>query len=170
MPNTIRKATANDAEGVAQVHVDTWKDAYRGIVPDDYLNALNVEARLKAYERFGILTDSTRPLFVSVEEGAVVGFTGVGPSNEDPDVGEVYSIYVVSARWGSTVGHELMTRAERWLSERFSVATLWVLDGNVRARRFYERRGWIADGTTKEDDRGSFTLKEIRYRLTLRPA
>ncbi len=49
-------------------------------------------------------------------------------------------------------------------------ATLWVLEANQRARRFYEARGWTPDGTSKIDDRGSFQLHEVRYSCALSPA
>jgi len=49
----------------------------------------------------------------------------------------------------------------------FSTATLWVLDTNLRARRFYEAAGWVPDGATKVDDRATFTLREVRYRTTI---
>ena len=46
-------------------------------------------------------------------------------------------------------------------------ATLWVLTGNKRARRFYEQHGWTADGAQKTDWRGDVRLDEVRYRRTL---
>ena len=55
--------------------------------------------------------------------------------------------------------------ALRWLTVRFPMSTLWTLEANGRARAFYERTGWALDGTTKDDDRGSFVLKEVRYRI-----
>jgi hypothetical protein len=42
--------------------------------------------------------------------------------------------------------------------------TLWVLDGNARARRFYERAGLVADGAAKHATFGGATLREVRYR------
>lgn len=168
MVNTqIRQATADDAAGVAEVHIRTWKDAYRGIVPDGYLDALDVDQRVQAYERFGVLTDPQRPMFVLEESGLIAGFVGVGPSNEEPGIGELYSIYVASDHWGTTVGATLMSHGEDWLRARFSEAILWVLEENARARRFYEKRGWATDGGSKKDDRGDFVLNEIRYRLDL---
>jgi hypothetical protein len=50
---------------------------------------------------------------------------------------------------------------------RFSTATLWVLDVNARARKFYEQAGWLIDGATKEDQRDGFTLHEVRYAMAL---
>jgi hypothetical protein len=52
----------------------------------------------------------------------------------------------------------------------FTAATLWVLGTNVRARRFYEIAGWVADGAVKTDHRGDVELREVRYRRTLEEA
>ncbi|HYZ93018.1 MAG TPA: GNAT family N-acetyltransferase [Actinomycetota bacterium] len=160
----IRPATVDDAYGIARVHVTTWQDAYRGIVPNEYLDALDIDARVEAYDRMGVLTDTDRPMFVYDRSGDILGFVTVGPSIDEKGNGELYAIYVASKHWGTPVGAALMTHGDQWLGERYPAATLWVLDENARARRFYEKHGWFADGTTKDDDRGSFVLHEVRYR------
>ncbi len=77
------------------------------------------------------------------------------------------SIYLHPSSWGTGAGRALMTAGLGHLDAAgFGRATLWVLDGNKRARRFYEHGGWRSDGTTKRDDRWGFTLTEVRY---LRP-
>jgi GNAT superfamily N-acetyltransferase len=166
MEHFIRQARLGDAAGIARVHVTTWQAAYRGIVPDDYLDALTVEQRIAAYERSGLLNDAERPMFVFDRKGVILGFVGVGPSTDETGVGELYSIYVDSEHWGGGVGAALLGHADAWLEERFPEATLWVLEDNVRTRRFYERSGWRPDGTVKNDDRGSFVLREVRYRTS----
>jgi hypothetical protein len=49
----------------------------------------------------------------------------------------------------------------------FGRVILWVLDSNVRARRFYEAGGWHADGTAKQDDSFGVPMTEVRYRRSL---
>jgi ribosomal protein S18 acetylase RimI-like enzyme len=56
---------------------------------------------------------------------------------------------------------------DRLAAAGYEQATLWVLDTNARARRFYEAAGFRADGAEKPDDRGTFTLREVRYRRPL---
>lgn len=169
----IRRATVDDAEGVARVHVGTWRTAYRGIVPDDYLNGLSVEQRQMGWERAIGEGDPDWPemdIWVAEHDGRIVGFCGFGPSRDGDaaaDTGEVYAIYVDAPRWDTGTGAALMRQALVALAGRFREATLWVLDENARARRFYERLGWFFDGTTKDDDRGSFVLHEVRYRIEL---
>jgi GNAT superfamily N-acetyltransferase len=166
----IRLARADDARAVAHVHVTTWQDAYRGLLPDEYLDSLDVTERANAYRRAGLLTDPERPVFVYEKEGRIDGFGWVGPSADEPGSGELYAIYVTASNWGTGVGRDLMDAAERWLAERFTAATLWVLVENVRARRFYEKRGWALDGATKDDDREAFVMHEVRYRRDFRSA
>lgn len=73
--------------------------------------------------------------------------------------------------WGAGHGHALHAQALSWWHAMGSAApteaTLWVLTGNKRARRFYEQHGWTADGAQKTDWRGDVRLDEVRYRRTL---
>ena len=98
----------------------------------------------------------------------MVGFVTFGPSEDeplDPRVGEVYAIYVDTSYWDRGYGRDLFAAAVRGLTDAgFGAATLWVLETNTRARRFYEAAGWITDGGKKTDQRGDVVLHEVRYR------
>jgi GNAT superfamily N-acetyltransferase len=170
----IRVAVDSDARPIAEMHVRTWQVAYRGQVPDDYLDSLSVDQREIGWRQ--ILADddlSAGGVLVLEDEGGIVGFAAVSASRDDdagPGIGEVGSIYVLPDFWNRGGGRDLMARAVDTLrAAGFSAATLWVLDTNLRARRFYEAAGWVADGTTKVDDRGTFALREVRYRTTISP-
>jgi GNAT superfamily N-acetyltransferase len=166
-PGNIRDAEPGDAHAIAVVHVRTWQDAYRGIVPDDYLDALDVDERERRW-REGISAPEG-PIRVAEVEGDVVGWACYGPTRDtDTDrrrTGELYGIYVLYGHWGTGVGPALMDDALAWLRDRYPVSTLWTLEDNARARRFYERCGWRFDGATKDDDRETFVLREVRYRI-----
>jgi GNAT superfamily N-acetyltransferase len=84
-------------------------------------------------------------------------------------VGELYAIYVAPAAWDKAVGHALHEVAVEELGSEYDEAVLWVLDGNARARRFYERHGWVPDGGIKQEQRGTAVLNEVRYRRPLEP-
>lgn len=82
-------------------------------------------------------------------------------------VGEVTAIYLLDSHWGQGAGRELMAAAVEHLGAAgFTEATLWVLESNARARRFYEAAGWRPDGTVKVDESRGFPLREVRYRRT----
>jgi GNAT superfamily N-acetyltransferase len=163
----LRDATIHDAEGIADMHVKTWQDAYRGVVPDDHLDGLDVVDRAKRW-REGISAPEG-PIRVAEVDDRIVGWACYGTTRDsdadDRTTGELYGIYVRSECWGSGVGPALMDEALAWLAERYAVATLWTLEANARARAFYERTGWRFDGTTKDDDRQAFVLREVRYRI-----
>jgi len=168
----LRTATADDAVAIATVHVRTWQSAYRGLIPDGYLETLSVEGRSEIWNRILAGTDLPRSgAFVVEDDDAVIGFVHVAPTR-DADVpvttGELTSIYVLPCAWGRGGGRLLMSAALTSMKAAgFTTAMLWVLENNLRARAFYDRQRWTADGTHKIDDRGDFVLLEMRYRTTI---
>jgi GNAT superfamily N-acetyltransferase len=153
------------------VHVRSWQETYAGLVPQDYLDSLSVEQRRRGWTNAYDETSGRTAILVLVDDGTVVGFAHVCPSRDAdaPDgVGEVTSIYLRRSHWGRGGGRALMAGARDALAERgFLEATLWVLDTNERARRFYETNGWLFDGTEKRDSIGDMQVKEVRYRRSL---
>ena len=106
------------------------------------------------------------------DDSIVVGFVHLCPTRDEdrypPTVGEVTSIYVLEEVWGTGTGRALMAAAlERVTQAGFVQATLWVLDTNHRARRFYEAGPWQPDGATKRDHLRGFPLTEVRYACQL---
>ncbi|MEV6712986.1 GNAT family N-acetyltransferase [Lentzea sp. NPDC051208] len=155
---TVRLAVTSDAPAVASVHVQTWQAAYRGLVPDPVLDDLSVEERSSMWER----AIPRGGVWVGLADDAVAGFCAVGPSSEPDAAFQLYALYVLPSAWGTPLGYELARAA---LGAEQDVV-LWVFDDNPRARRFYERLGFRADGTAKTESIGGVELKEIRYRLT----
>ena len=167
----IRQAEANDAFQIAKVHVGTWQFAYRGQMPDAFLNALSVESRTKFWQEVLSISDSPGTVWVAEEDKKIIGFCSVGPSKDadrKPETGEVYAIYVDSNSMGKGVGSKLMDKSLKTLKQKgFKEATLWVLDTNEKTRRFYESKGWKEDEAKKTESQEGFDLNEIRYRITL---
>ena len=89
-----------------------------------------------------------------------------GPCRHEPESGEVYSIYVRPDAWGTGSGWALMDAAVEWLAERWQEAILWVAEENPRARRFYERYGWVAETTRVEEVVPGAEVPEVLYRLS----
>lgn len=167
---SIRPAQFRDAAEIARIHVRTWQAAYRGQVPDTYLKSLDaeIEQRTARWESVIASAASRRQhQLLALDDDRIVGFVAFGPSDDEPDpeVGEVYAIYVDPGSWDRGFGRELFAAAVQGLIDAdFRAATLWVLDTNARARRFYEAAGWAADGATKTERRGDVELHEVRYR------
>ena len=165
----IRQAEPRDAAGIATCHVRSWQVAYRGQVPDEYLDALpsEIPQRTTRWERWIGERDQRRQhQLVAVDGDEVAGFVTFGPNEEgqDPSVGELYAIYLDPSYWGRGVGRGLMDAAVAGLrADGYAAAVLWVLESNDRARRFYEIAGWSADGGRKTERRNDFELREVRY-------
>jgi ribosomal protein S18 acetylase RimI-like enzyme len=163
---TVREATAADADAIGRVHAETWRAAYAGVVPEV---AFDVEARQRSWrEAFAREWPAASAVLVAELDGAVVGFAGVGASREGEGVGELYTIYVDPAHWGTGAGRELIARAEESLAASgFAEAVLWVLEGNDRAERFYRAAGWTHDGGRKVEVFQGAEVTEVRYRKPL---
>ncbi|MGE5227756.1 MAG: N-acetyltransferase family protein [Planctomycetaceae bacterium] len=168
MPVAIRAARPEDAHAIAEVHVEGWRWAYRGLVPDTYLDGLDVDARERMWAESLAHPGDAWGCFVADEGGRVVGFVGCGPPDDaeaPTGAGEVYAIYVSQEVQGTGVGRALFVRAEAALAEhRFRTGVLWVLEANHLARRFYERAGWAPDGAVGEHPFGDLEpLPTVRY-------
>jgi ribosomal protein S18 acetylase RimI-like enzyme len=167
----IREAEPRDAGAIAKVHVAAWQAAYRGQLTDDYLDGLAAEDRVDQHRR---TLEEPRPdwrTWVAEDDDGVVGFAVTGPSEDvdaDDRTGEVYAIYLHPARVGTGLGRTLFERAVGDLRERgYTRATLWVLETNELARRFYEAAGWAADGTVTSERVDCEMRPTVRYGVDL---
>jgi ribosomal protein S18 acetylase RimI-like enzyme len=162
---TVRPATVADAPAMGQLVVRAWQAAYRGQMPDDYLNGLRAEERAAYWDGVLRREDRRGVILVAERDGEVVGFAAAGPSPDPQGAGELYAINVDPDHWGGGGGRALLGAAQAEL-DRMGLAesVLWVLPGNARARRFYERAGWAADGTEKTSEAFGVSFDEVRYR------
>jgi ribosomal protein S18 acetylase RimI-like enzyme len=144
----VRRARVEDADAIERVRTDTWRETYRGLMPDSLLDRLGYDAT----RRRALIAALPPTQFVLVAEdgGAVVGFCMGGPSRslDDPFRGEVYAIYVLPEYHGRGLGRELLHTAAKELVDRgLDSMIIWVLRENAPSRGFYERMGgaWIRD-------------------------
>ena len=138
----VRRAVVDDADAIERVRTDTWRDAYRGLMPDSLLDAMGYDAT----RRRALMSALPPHQFVLVAEhdGAVVGFCLGGHSRtpDDPFRGEVYAIYVLPEHHGRGIGRALLRAGAKELIERgFPSMIIWVLRENAASRLFYERMG-----------------------------
>jgi GNAT superfamily N-acetyltransferase len=161
----VRAATEADAEAIETIRVRAWRVAYRHVFPPGELDAMTVDAS-RWRERLADPPTGWSTL-VAVREGEVVGFTALGPSRDGSPVGELYAIYVDPDAWSTGAGRALLRTTEDVLAGVFGEATLWVLEENPRARRFYESFGWTPDGGRQLFERYGVRTPELRYRKTL---
>jgi RimJ/RimL family protein N-acetyltransferase len=169
----IREASPDDARSIAEVHVRSWRWAYRGLIPDRFLARLSVDDR-EARWREGLVeqTSSRGCVVAEDEDGRVVGFAGFGaaadPATSPEGAGEVHATYLDESVAGSGVGRELFAAASDGLRTLgFSRAFLWVLGTNDRARRFYEKAGWSWDGAESSHQFDCANEPIVRYAVEL---
>jgi ribosomal protein S18 acetylase RimI-like enzyme len=162
---TVRPAAVADAPAMGRLHVRAWQAAYRGQMPDGYLDGLRAEDRA-AYWDGALRREDRRGVVLAAErDGEVVGFAAAGPSPDPEGAGELFAINVDPAHWGAGAGRALLEAAQAELDRMgFAESVLWVLPGNARARRFYERAGWAADGTGRSSEVFGASFDEVRYR------
>ncbi|WP_053731852.1 GNAT family N-acetyltransferase [Nocardia sp. NRRL S-836] len=153
---TIRKAVLADAPAIAQVHVRSWQTTYRGHLPDSFLDSLSADSRTPIWER----DIPSGNVWVALADDEVVGFAYAGPARDPDATSELYAIYLLASAQGTGLAHPLAVSALEGLTD----TVLWVLAGNHRARRFYERLGFVLDGSTRQETIGSAVIEEVRYR------
>ena len=159
----IRTAGVQDLETVSRIHALSWKTAYRGILPDDFLNQLSYRrwvAPLKDMMEQGleirVIEEEEKPFgcitFSAARDQAFAGW------------GEIVSFHLLLEARGKGYGRLLIQDAVRQLKEKgYSKIYLWVLEKNERARRFYEKNGFSASGAYLDDNIGGKSLKELQY-------
>lgn len=166
----LRRATPADAAALAAVEVTGWRTAYRGLMPDVFLDALS-EAEKTADWHANLLKhgqSGRKRVIVAIADERVIGFVRVGAEQNTRTAGLLYLLYVLPQYWGRGVGKRLMSAALDELRDLGLVhASLWVLRDNHHARRFYEMQGWLEDGQARADDYGGVELEARCYRRTV---
>lgn len=163
---TIRPGTPDDAAQVARVNVESWREAYVGIVPPAYLESLDPSDRLERAR--SVLTAPDVRTWIAEVAGVPLGYATIGPArDEDAERGDVelYSIYLVPDAWGQGVARSLL-RTALAATPRDVRLSLWVIAENERAQHFYRRNGLVPDGVERRENYGGAMLTEVRY---LRP-
>jgi GNAT superfamily N-acetyltransferase len=159
----VRFAGAGDAAAIGAIHVDAWRAAYAGIVPDTTLASLSKAERAARWRR--AIESDPRQVQVAEAGGRILGWSAAGPCR-NPDGGfwgEIYAVYVDPRAWRQGAGRAVVAAAGAELSERgYRRLTLWVLERNAAARAFYGRQAFEPDGGRKVITVGGAALLELR--------
>ena len=157
----IREASPQDAPGVARVHVQSWQETYKGIVPDSYVAALSVPKREAFWKSF-LAESKDKALFVAVSGDDIVGFANCGPTREleMPFQAELYAIYLLQSHQGRGIGKQLMETVTTWLRARgYGSMMLWVLQDNPTLNFYKHCGGQIV--AAKQVEIGGVELDEV---------
>ncbi|GHF85324.1 GNAT superfamily N-acetyltransferase [Amycolatopsis bartoniae] len=168
---TVRRAVPADAGRIAEINIEGWRAAYRGLLPDSYLDGMRYETLRERWSTG--LRSYTEPaaMFVAVGPDPVVrAYAFVSAARQETDrhpnlpTGELCAIYA-DPRWrGTGAGFAVHQAALGHLAAHgYRHAVLWVLAGNAPARRFYEARGWKCDDVLQDLPLGGEPIPEVRY-------
>lgn len=166
----VEPAIPGDARGLAEVHVRSWQKAYAHLLPAEFLSGLAVERREAMWS--DTLARGSLLVHVARVEGRIVGFSACGECRDDdapPGRVELWSLYALADHWSTGVGRALWRAARETLTTRGATSvSLWVLEDNPRARRFYDAAGFQLDPEgRKRVEIGGLDLPEVRYVLPL---
>lgn len=161
---TIRPAEVADAPEISRVHTASWQEAYAGIVPAEYLAALDPQdtwvETLRSGPRNGVQT------WIALSDARALGFASIGPSRDEDatrNEQEIYSMYLDPGMWGKGVARDLLRTVLGEIRPPAPVS-LWVPAASDRGQHFYRRHGFVPDGTERLLEVGGQDLLEVRYR------
>lgn len=165
MTTFIRYANTEDADALGFIYSKSYQTAFEGIIPDNILkDAFSNEKR-----RDGLSKELSQGLWVNIimfEEDNPIGMMTYGKSR-DVDIAdthiELLRIYLLPSCWGQKLGEKLINWTLNELSEKgYKKISLWVIEENVRARKLYERMGFMHDGISRIIDVGK-EIRDLRY-------
>lgn len=162
----IRAATPADAEAIAQVHVESWRHAYRDILSTKFLAGLSVEKRQAMWS--DSIAKGLPHILVAELNGQVVGFSAIGPCRDEgspPTSFEIWAIYLSQRCWSKGHGRELWLASREIAVVRGACSiSLWVIANNERAIKFYRSAGFMPEANSlKPLGFGGGQINEVRY-------
>ncbi|MFJ8535335.1 GNAT family N-acetyltransferase [Streptomyces sp. NPDC093591] len=169
----IRPMTTADCARVAEIRIGGWRSAYKDLVPQSHLDALDVAQDTERRRAHLAQADGSVLNVVAERYGEVVGWACHGPYRDGEvrtEDAELYALYVDPGRFGGGIGHALLQESlRRCTAAGHARMLLWVLEHNTRARRFYERAGFRPDGAEEPFEVDGVDVPEVRYTRELVP-
>lgn len=157
----IRLMTKNDDRlEISRIYEESWKYAYKDIIPQSYLDSIPVGQWASGLDRDG------RNTLLMLDGSRIIGTSSYCKSRfpKFSGMGEIISIYLLPRYIGRGYGKQLLDSAIKNLGNSgYNEVFLWVLEENSHARRFYEKFGFVKSGEFLNDNIGGKDLREIQY-------
>ena len=166
----IREVELPDIQKIAQINVNVWKSAYKGIIPVSYLDSINYHDNFQAWKHIFNNQGNDELFLVAELKSEVIGFVWAGPEREKgkQNQSELYAIYIKEIHQRKGVGKKLFTIIfDEFKERRYQTLILWTLKENPY-RFFYESLGGELKSTKKEDFKGT-KLRLSEYHWNLKP-
>lgn len=143
----VKKAAMQDVAAISQIHAASWKEAYKGLVPQAYLDQLKNDFWEAAFTQW--IGDKRLEVLLLLDSSTPVGTVAYGKARDErySSYGEIVSLYVLPSYFGRGVGKELLEASIQELYKmQYKGIYLWVLKENHRARKFYEKNQFMFTG------------------------
>ncbi|MBR7617864.1 GNAT family N-acetyltransferase [Phenylobacterium sp. 20VBR1] len=163
--HVIFPAGPDDAQALAQVHVTSWRETYRGLLPDSFLDRMSVPVNARRFSKSLVTPSEHEITLAAADRHGLVGYLAGGPSRTRvAGEAEVTTLYVLRPHQGYDLGRRLLTAAARVFADQGAKSLMIsVLRDNIPARGFYEHLGGEADAPRKEPGPGGL-MYEVSYR------
>lgn len=164
MDITVRPAQPEDAPEISRIYSASWRSAYRGMVPQEYLDQLK-DKNDHWVERFHRdLGQGTLRAEMLFKGETPVGCAAYGKSRDDKlsDWGEIMYPDYYRQGYGTVLFHAAV---EKLREQGYPGCFLWVLDKNLNAQKFYEKNGFERTQDVCHSEIMGEQLMEVRYRL-----
>lgn len=162
----IRDATIADMPAVGRLHIDSWRTAYAGLLPQVFLDRLTYAEREQRWRTWFEDDDGRRLLLIAVEGNEVVGFVAAWPEpGGEPHIVEVAALHVARSQHGRGLGKRLLARVASRAEQRgFAALSLEMLEGNPTGGFYAHLGGLVTDRYASVLDGEAVT--DVRYRWT----
>jgi GNAT superfamily N-acetyltransferase len=160
----IKRATPDDAATLSKIHALSWKSAYKGIVPQKYLDRIKMDLWVATFQKW--FAENVFKADILYLDNTAIGCVTYGKSRDEKysNWGEIVSIYMHPDYYRKGYGQKLFAHAlEQLKSEGYKNCYLWVLASNANARRFYEKNGFIWNGEKGQIEIMGEKLTDLRY-------
>ena len=168
----LRRATGQDAAEIARLKVIIWRDSYVGLMPQESLDGLDAEAETQHWKSW--LEDETAQLIALIleKDGKGIGYGLAGPMRKGDRPGkeiearsEIYAIYIHPDHQRQGYGQQLFVALIQALIEAgYDDVGLWMIGGNSKAERFYEKLEGTETGKRVEIHNGRIAFREKGWR------
>ncbi|MEZ9526541.1 GNAT family N-acetyltransferase [Enterovibrio norvegicus] len=161
MAVTLRKAQRDDVDEIASIHVDSWKAAFTGRMPDNYIDSYTLPRRVTEWHQ--LLTNNAETVVVAEFGGRVIGFLSFKISQTHENAFELSKLYLCPSSYRKGVGNLLMNHLDKEAkSNHINLIALYVLDNNDASIRFYTKQGFeFAEGAVSTEFEGEVILDRL---------
>lgn len=161
----IRTAVPEDVQAVSRIQIESWWSAFADILTKQTLEEHLKEDAIEQMYRHVLADERFHGLLLTLDgQPHAMAFWSAARGEQTPELAELICIHSQKGNWGKGYGSQLMERAlAEMKAAGYREVLLWVFEQNLRARRFYEKFGFVLSG----QQQNNLGANEIQYRKAL---